>query len=81
MKRLARLTAAATAAAAFASFTPSALATAGPQANCVGHDASTLATSLGVGFSQLVTDIAHTGTLGQFTVAEANLPRDSCLVP
>jgi hypothetical protein len=35
---------------------------------------------MGVGFSQLVTDIAHTGTLGQFTVAEANLPRDNCLV-
>jgi hypothetical protein len=80
MKRVARLTAAATAAAALASFTPSAFAAAGPRANCVGHDASTLATSMGVGFSRLVTDIAHTGTLGQFTVAEANLPRDACLV-
>ena len=81
MKRLVHFATAAAIAAALAVLSPSAFATAGPRANCVGHDASILATSMGVGFSRLVTDIAHTGTLGQFTVAEANLPRDNCPVP
>jgi hypothetical protein len=78
MKRLTRPIAAATAAAALALLTPSAFAAAGPPANCSGQDASFLGSSLGAGFAQLVTDIAHTGTLGKFVVAEVNTPRDSC---
>jgi hypothetical protein len=79
MKRLVHFATAAAIAAALALLSPSAFATAGPRANCVGQDASTLATA----FHGIpgITDLAHTGTLGQFTVAEANLPRDNCLVP
>ncbi len=55
-----------------------AFATAGPPASCAGQDASVLATSLGRGFAGLVTQIAHTGTMGQFTSNEAHLPTDSC---
>ena len=78
MKRLVHFATAAAIAAALALLSPSAFATAGPGANCVGHDASILATTFhGV---PGITDLAHTGTLGKFTVAEANLPRDNCLV-
>ena len=79
MKRLVHWAAAPAIFAALALLSPSAFATAGPRANCVGHDASNLATT----FQGIpgITDLAHTGTLGQFTVAEANLPRDNCLVP
>jgi hypothetical protein len=79
MKRLAHFATVAAIAATIALLSPSAFATAGPQANCVGHDASILA----VAFHGVpgVSDLAHTGTLGQFTVDEANLPRDNCLVP
>jgi hypothetical protein len=55
-----------------------AFANAGPPASCAGQDSSVLATSLGSGFAGLVTQIAHTGTLGQFTNNEAHLPTDSC---
>src|SRR5436190_22538716 len=72
MKQLWCLATAAAIAAALALFTPSAFATASPRANCVGHDASILATSFG-GIPG-ITDLAHTGQLGHFTVAEANLP-------
>jgi hypothetical protein len=65
-------------AAALAVPAPSAFAGAGPPASCAGQDASTLATSMGVGFAGLVTSLAHSGTLGQFTVNEAHLPTDSC---
>jgi hypothetical protein len=78
VKRLVHFVTAAAIVAALALLSPSAFATAGPRANCVGHDASILATSFG-GIPG-ITDLAHTGTLGQFTVAEANLPRDNCLV-
>ena len=57
---------------------PAAFAKAGPPASCAGQDSSALATSLGSGFAGLVTGIAHTGTLGQFTSNEAHLPTDSC---
>jgi hypothetical protein len=78
MKRLVHFATAAAIVAALALLSPSAFATAGPRANCVGHDASILATTFhGV---PGITDLAHTGTLGKFTVAEANLPRDNCLV-
>jgi hypothetical protein len=79
MKRLVHFATAAAIVAVLALLSPSAFATAGPRANCVGHDASNLATT----FHGIpgVPDLAHTGTLGQFTVAEANLPRDNCLVP
>ena len=78
MKRCVQFAAAAMATAALGLLTPSAFAAAGPPASCPGQDSSSLATSLGAGFAQLVTQIAHTGTLGQFTVAEVNIPRDSC---
>jgi hypothetical protein len=78
MKRLVHVATALAIVAALALLSPSAFATAGPRANCVGQDASALATT----FHGIpgITDLAHTGTLGQFTVAEANLPRDNCLV-
>jgi hypothetical protein len=79
MKRLVHFATAAAIAAALALLSPSAFATAGPRANCVGHDASILATTFG-GQDLGVTDLAKSGTLGQFTVAESNLPRDNCLV-
>jgi hypothetical protein len=58
--------------------TPAAFASAGPPASCAGQDSSTLATSLGSGFAGLVTELARTGTLGQFTDNEAHLPTGSC---
>jgi len=55
-----------------------AIANSNAPASCAGQDSSALATSLGSGFAGLVTQIAHTGTLGQFTSNEAHLPTDSC---
>ncbi len=57
---------------------PATFANADAPASCAGQDSSAPATSLGSGFAGLVTQIAHTGTLGQFTSNEAHLPTDSC---